>query len=273
MADWFRSWHGAPTDPKWLGIARKANVAPGVVVAIAWALMDRASQSADRGSISGYDADGLAAFFGCDAEQVESIVDGMRAKGVLKGDRFHAWEKRQPKREDGAAERAKQWRERKQTQKNVDEPPERERDTEEERNSLSHARDPQIDFNQEIVTAYQQAGSMHVPDTHHAEIWLKRGYDPVICLATIRSILARKPNVPLKYFDGAIADAHVKPVGQARAGPRDGAPKRSNVVIAVEKALERERTSANSGQNTGPAATARGSGVVVDAEPGSWVAG
>jgi len=28
--DWFRSWHGAPNDPKWLVIARKAGVAPGM---------------------------------------------------------------------------------------------------------------------------------------------------------------------------------------------------------------------------------------------------
>ena len=41
MTGWFRSWHGAPTDPKWLGIAKRAGVAPGFAVAIAWALMDR----------------------------------------------------------------------------------------------------------------------------------------------------------------------------------------------------------------------------------------
>ncbi|MGQ3213798.1 MAG: hypothetical protein ACT6U0_20000 [Shinella sp.] len=119
MNDWFRSWHGAPTDPKWLGIAKRAGVAPGIAVAVAWALMDRASQSSDRGSIEGYDAEGLAYFYGCEPEQVEAIVAAMTDKGMIAGGRFSSWEKRQPKREDGAAERAKEWRERKRTQTNA----------------------------------------------------------------------------------------------------------------------------------------------------------
>lgn len=117
--DWFRSWHGAPTDPKWLGIARKAGVVPGIVVAVAWALMDRASQSDDRGSIYGYDPDGLAYFFGCEPENIEAIVSAMMDKGIIdENEKFAAWEKRQPKREDGSSERAKAWRERKRNENN-----------------------------------------------------------------------------------------------------------------------------------------------------------
>jgi hypothetical protein len=124
MTDWFRSWHGAPTDPKWLGIARRAGVAPGIAVAVGWALMDRASQAEDRGSIAGYDADGLACFYGCEPEQVDAIVMAMTDKGMVADGRLSNWEKRQPKREDGAAERARQWRERNRTQPNASEPPE-----------------------------------------------------------------------------------------------------------------------------------------------------
>lgn len=131
MTDWFRSWHGAPTDPKWLGIARRAGVAPGIAVAVGWALMDRASQAEERGSIEGYDADGLACFFGCEPEQVDAIVTAMTDKGMIAANRFSAWEKRQPKREDGASERAREWRERKRTQANANEPP----DTETDKNS------------------------------------------------------------------------------------------------------------------------------------------
>jgi hypothetical protein len=112
---WFRSWHGAPTDPKWLGIGRKAGVAPGIVAALVWALLDRASQASERGSIAGYDADGLACFFGCEAEQVEAIIAAMRDKGIIDGDKFAAWEKHQPKREDDSTERVKAYRERKAT--------------------------------------------------------------------------------------------------------------------------------------------------------------
>ena len=120
---WFRSWHGAPTDPKWLGIARKAGVAPGIVAAVVWALLDRASQSSERGCIDGYDADGIACFMGCEPEQVEAIVGIMHEKAILVGNAFSGWDKHQPAREDGSAERAKAWRERKRTQANAEEPP------------------------------------------------------------------------------------------------------------------------------------------------------
>ena len=112
MTGWFRSWHGAPTDTKWLGIARKADVAPGIVAAIAWALMDRASQAKDRGSIEGYDADGLACFFGCEPDHVDAIVQAMEDKGIISNGFFTAWEKRQPKREDSSTQRVKAHRKR-----------------------------------------------------------------------------------------------------------------------------------------------------------------
>jgi hypothetical protein len=118
---WFRSWHGAPTDPKWLGIARKAGVAPGIVAAVVWALLDRASQASERGSIAGYDADGLACFMGCETEQIEQIIALMHEKGILSGDAFTGWEKHQPKREDHSTDRVKEYRERKRTQANADE--------------------------------------------------------------------------------------------------------------------------------------------------------
>jgi hypothetical protein len=117
---WFRSWHGAPTDPKWLGIARKAGVAPGIVSALVWALLDRASQATERGSIAGYDADGLGCFMGCEAEQVEAVIALMHEKGVLADNAFTGWEKHQPKREDHSADRVKEYRERKKTQSNAD---------------------------------------------------------------------------------------------------------------------------------------------------------
>jgi hypothetical protein len=116
---WFRSWHGAPTDPKWLGIARKAGVAPGIVAAVVWALLDRASQASERGSIAGYDADGLACFMGCEVEQIEQIIALMHDKGILAENLFTGWEKHQPKREDNSTDRVKEHRERKRTQVNA----------------------------------------------------------------------------------------------------------------------------------------------------------
>ncbi len=113
MASWFRSWHGAPTDNKWLVIGRRANVAPGVVSAVAWALFDYASQADDRGSVEGFDVETYAAFSGFDESDIDRVVSAMREKSVIVDGRLAAWDKRQPKREDDSAERVRAFRERK----------------------------------------------------------------------------------------------------------------------------------------------------------------
>lgn len=111
--DWFRSWHGAPTDTKWLAIARKANVAPGVVSAVAWALMDHASQCDERGSVSTFNVESYAAYSGWDEDDIDAVLTAMRNKGVISKDgRLTAWEKRQPQREDDSTPRVRALRER-----------------------------------------------------------------------------------------------------------------------------------------------------------------
>jgi hypothetical protein len=113
-AKWFRSWHGAPTDPKWLVIARKAQVAPGVVSAVFWALMDYASQHTDRGSVDGFDVETYAAFTGWEESEIIAVLAAMTNKGTITPDnRLAAWDKRQPKKEDPTAtERQQRKRER-----------------------------------------------------------------------------------------------------------------------------------------------------------------
>jgi hypothetical protein len=114
MNDWFRSWHGAPTDPKWLSVGKKAGVAPGMVAAVVWALMDRASQSEERGSIEGFDAETIGDFFGLESTQVDRIVAVLHEKQVLENNFFSAWAKRQPKREnDNSSDRVRAHREQK----------------------------------------------------------------------------------------------------------------------------------------------------------------
>lgn len=114
MNDWFRSWHGAPTDNKWLVVARRAAVTPGVVSAVVWALFDHASQAGDRGSVAGFDVETYAAFSGFEETDIQSVIEALKDKGVIGTDGIlGSWDKRQPTREDGAAERAKAWRERK----------------------------------------------------------------------------------------------------------------------------------------------------------------
>lgn len=110
--DWFRSWHGAPTDNKWLVIGRKAGVSPGVVSAVVWALLDHASQVSERGSVADFDVETYAAFSGFDEDQIRAVIDALKDKGVIGPDGgFRNWSKRQPKREDNSTERSRAFRE------------------------------------------------------------------------------------------------------------------------------------------------------------------
>lgn len=113
MASWFRSWHGAPTDPKWRVIARLANVDLSVVIACAWTLLDHASQCPDRGYVGNADAEVLAESIGSSPECVTRVVEAMHVKNILRESRFAAWDERQPKREDDSSDRVAKHRERK----------------------------------------------------------------------------------------------------------------------------------------------------------------
>lgn len=233
MTDWFRSWHGAPTDPKWLGIGKKAGVAPGIAAAMAWALMDRASQAEDRGSIDGYDADGLGCFFGCEAGQVDAIVSAMTDKGMIVDGRFAAWEKRQPKREDDSSERVRQHRERhkQHAQRDVTrrDAPEAEAETDTEpqqqaqRPTASRGR-AELDA---LDSALREAGGLSASSAPGlislAPIigLLDAGHDLQLdVLPTVRMLAARakRPPSTWDYFTEAIREASARRRGVARSG-------------------------------------------------------
>jgi len=103
MTDWFRSWHGAPTDNKWLLIAKRAGVKPIHVSGTWWALLDHASQHSERGFVGDFDVETFALFAGMEEEHVSRIVTTLRDKGMIVDDRIGQWSKRQPKREDETA--------------------------------------------------------------------------------------------------------------------------------------------------------------------------
>lgn len=111
MTDWFRSWHGAPTDNKWLVIAKKAGVAPGVVSAVMWALLDHASQNDSRGFVGDFDVETYSIFSGFEEAGVMAVIAALEDKGVIVDGRLGAWEKRQPKREDNSTSRVTKHRE------------------------------------------------------------------------------------------------------------------------------------------------------------------
>jgi hypothetical protein len=90
--------------------------------------------------------------------------------------------------------------------------------------------DATADLRQSIVSAFSEVRSPTIPDTSRAGVWLAKGYQPAICLATIREGLARKPGIrSLAYFDQAIADAHAP--ASARAPPGGRPPNRPLTMI------------------------------------------
>ncbi len=111
---WWRSWHGAPTDHKWAVIAARSGVKTGIVSAIGWALLDYASQQKERGSVKGFDPEEYAVYSGFSQDEITAVMRAMEDKGILKDGAFVNWEKRQPKREDdNSTERVREWREKK----------------------------------------------------------------------------------------------------------------------------------------------------------------
>ena len=112
---WWRAYHGMPVDPRWMVIARRAGgeCTPGHVVAVWAAMLDRASQSSERGSVVGFDHESIAAFYGWEESLVLGIVEALEEKGLTKGGRVVKWDEKQPDTEDKTrAERQRRWRER-----------------------------------------------------------------------------------------------------------------------------------------------------------------
>lgn len=96
MATWFKSKHGTPTQRIWLAVARRATVKPYVVSAIAWALLDSASQNQNRGSITEFDAEDYSAFSGLDEDTVNLVLATMQDMGIIdKKGKWSTWDKEQ----------------------------------------------------------------------------------------------------------------------------------------------------------------------------------
>lgn len=126
--NWFRWYAGTASDPKFLVVAKRAGQNVASVIAVWSMLLERASEcgernrtqsnAEERGCIAGFDCEAADAVLGLDDGAACKIVAAMEARGLIACGRIVNWEKRQPKREDGSAERAKAWRESKRTNAN-----------------------------------------------------------------------------------------------------------------------------------------------------------
>ena len=119
---WFRVHHGITSDNKWHIVAKKSGQNVGAVVSVWMALLEYASQSRDRGHVLGFDPEVIDALYGYDDGTAGSIVEALKLKGLICDDWIVNWDKRQPERdrEDYSTERVRQFRDRKNQQKQQD---------------------------------------------------------------------------------------------------------------------------------------------------------
>lgn len=136
---WLRLWHELPNDPKFRTIARASGQEIARVLAVyLHLLVDASTNATERGRTQSLTSEDIASALDVDPTEIDAILEAMQGR-LLEGDRILGWEKRQPKREDGSADRARLWRleraekkaqqqaqdedaEREQTQPNADEP-------------------------------------------------------------------------------------------------------------------------------------------------------
>lgn len=113
---WLRLYHDMPNDPKWRTIARAAKQTIPVVLAVYVHLLTIASGAVERGTVVNVNSEDLASALDIDSDAVDAVLVAMQGR-VLDGEKLSGWDKRQTNREDGAAERAKAWREAKKREK------------------------------------------------------------------------------------------------------------------------------------------------------------
>lgn len=153
--EWLRWYAGTVTDPKWRVVAAESGQPVALVLAV-WAVMlERASASAERGSIAGWSDRVVGAGLDLPASAVQSIRDAMQGL-VLDGDHLTGWEKRNPKREreDSSTERVRRYREKKKDARHVtpcnavkrlEESREEEIEQKDDKSSLSSSAEPNVD--------------------------------------------------------------------------------------------------------------------------------
>lgn len=112
--DWFRVYHGMPTDPKWMLVAQRAGngATPGHVVAVWAVLLDHASSSRPRGSVESIDLEAVAAGLGWPLELVADIYDALVVRRHIVDGCLRTWGERNPTKFDATnAARQKKHRE------------------------------------------------------------------------------------------------------------------------------------------------------------------
>jgi hypothetical protein len=112
---------------------------------------ERRPNATERGELFNWSDEDTAAALDIDPQHVTCIREAMQGK-TLDGDKLPGWEKRQPIRDDGSAERAREWRERNRTQANAGKRPDIDTDTDkkEKENTRERVSLPLAEFENEF---------------------------------------------------------------------------------------------------------------------------
>jgi hypothetical protein len=106
---WLRLWHDMPNDPKWRTIAKASQQPiPMVISVYVHLLVDASANATERGRTQP-NAEDLASALDVETECVTSVLSAMDGR-VIEAGRLSGWDRRQPEKEDGSADRARLWR-------------------------------------------------------------------------------------------------------------------------------------------------------------------
>lgn len=116
--EWFRWFNGTSIDPKMKLIAKRSKQKLPAVIAVWAMLLERASESEERGKITGFDCETIDVYLGLRDGATRAIMDAMEAKEMIAGDVICKWPERQVRKEDETAtERKRLQREREKLEK------------------------------------------------------------------------------------------------------------------------------------------------------------
>lgn len=93
--EWLKWYIGSAIDPKFSIVARRSGHNVAVVIAIWAMLLERAGQAEERGNITGFDCETADVVLGLPDGAAYVILEALRSKGLIHGDRVANWEKRQ----------------------------------------------------------------------------------------------------------------------------------------------------------------------------------
>ncbi len=81
--DWYKIYHGLPTDPRLPVIAKRTGLTRAETLALWITLHDYASRQKPRGSLYGLDAEETAVLLEMDAQKTEAALDAFYEKGMI----------------------------------------------------------------------------------------------------------------------------------------------------------------------------------------------